>query len=75
VVELPVRFTLVAAQVNNRSLPANTFGSVVFVETETVDEFVQPFAGLVTVSVYVPFAFAVAEDVFAPETIPGPVQA
>lgn len=42
--------------------------------TVTVAVAVHPFAGLVTVSVYVPAALTVGVAVFPPDTIPGPLQ-
>jgi hypothetical protein len=54
--------------------PASASGEVVFEFTVTVDGAVHPFAGSVTVKVYVPAAFTVGVAVFPPEIIPGPAQ-
>ena len=51
-----------------------TVGAVVFVVTATVVVAVHPFAGSVTVTVYVFAAFTVAVEVAAPAVIPAPVQ-
>lgn len=77
--ELPESVTEVVVHVKVWSVPALTFGTVVFVVTATVPVFEQPFAGFVTVSVYVPAAvtFVLAEAGVEPAGVPavGPVHA
>jgi hypothetical protein len=53
---------------------AEIFGIDPFEVIGVVVVFVHPFAGFVTVSVYVPAALTVAVAVFAPDTTPGPDQ-
>jgi hypothetical protein len=54
--------------------PMLIVGMPALAETETVEVLIQPLEVFVTVSVYVPEAFTVAEVEFAPEVTPGPVQ-
>ena len=70
--EDPVRILVVFVHVKTCAAPAFAFGGVIFCVTLTVAVAVQPFAGLVTVNVYVPGAFTVGVGVAPPETIPGP---
>jgi hypothetical protein len=70
----PSRVTVVAEQVSVLSLPALALGGVVLEEILTWAVLVHPLAGLVTVSVYVPFAFTTGIAVFPPLTMPGPLQ-
>jgi hypothetical protein len=72
--ELALIVPLVTRQVNERGAPAVAVGGVVLELTTTVPTFVQPVAGLVTVTVYVPDIFIVAVFVVPPETTPGPPQ-
>jgi hypothetical protein len=65
---------LVVVHVNANEGPVLTFGKAPLTVTATVAVFVQPFVGLVTVAVYVPAAFTVAEAVDPPETTLGPAQ-
>ena len=74
VVELAVIFPLNVVHVNISGAPAVAVGAVVFVVTATVVVAVHPFAGFVTVTVYVFAAFTVAVEVAAPAVIPAPVQ-
>ena len=72
--ELAVIFPLNVVHVNTKGNPAVAVGGVVFVVTATVVVAVHPFAGFVTVTVYVFAAFTVAVEVAAPAVIPAPVQ-
>lgn len=74
VVEEPPRLTEVAIQFNVCVAPAFAFGTPAAAFTATCEEEVQPFAGSVTVNVYVPAAFTTGVAVLPPETIPAPVQ-
>jgi hypothetical protein len=71
--------TVGEAQVITWFAPAVTLGVAVFVVTETVEVFVQPFVGFVTVKVYVPDALTTVEDAdgVVPAGVPlvGPVHA
>ena len=55
------------------SVPALALGPGL-VPATTVEELVHPFAGSVTVTVYVPGKFTVGVEVVPPEEIPGPDQ-
>ena len=72
--ELAVIFPLNVVHVNTKGNPAVAVGGVVFIVTATVVVAVHPFAGFVTVTVYVFAAFTVAVEVAAPAVIPAPVQ-
>lgn len=72
--EEPFSATEEAAQVNVWAVPAFAFGAAVFEFTTTCEGAVHPFAGSVTVNVYVPAVFTVGVAVLPPETIPGPDQ-
>lgn len=74
VVELAVITPEVVIQSNVNELPAVTFGGVVLLVTVTVVVAVHPFAGSVTVTVYVPAAFTVGEELVPPAVIPVPIQ-
>jgi hypothetical protein len=74
VAEEPLSVTVLAEHVNVWDAPAFASGLVVLEDTTTFDEEVQPFAGSVTVTVYVPAVLTVGLAVFAPDTIPAPVQ-
>ena len=65
-------FPLAVVQVSANGAPATKFGKVPLFVTDTVAVFVHPLAGLVTVTVYVPAAFTVGDEVVPPETIPAP---
>jgi hypothetical protein len=54
--------------------PGVTVGAVVLEETVMLPVFVQPFAVLVTVTLYVPDAFTVGAADVDPLTMPGPLQ-
>lgn len=74
VVELAEIIPLVAAQVNSNGEPGVTLGGVVLFVTVTVAVFKQPFEGSATVTVYVPGAFTVGDELVPPAVIPAPVQ-
>ncbi len=74
VVELALTLAVPLPQLIIAAEPAVTFGGTLLFVTPTVDVIVHPFTGLVTVTVYVPVAFTVGDDVVAPDIIPGPVQ-
>jgi hypothetical protein len=61
-------------QFNTKGTPGVTLGKAPVFVTFTVVVFVQPFDGSVTVTVYVPAAFTVADAVVAPDNILGPDQ-
>ena len=61
-------------QFNVNALPGLASGGVILLFTATVAVFVHPFAGSVTVTVYVPVALTIALAALPPETIPLPVQ-
>lgn len=61
-------------QLNVIGAPAVTFGGVVLLVTATVEVVVHPFAGSVIVTVYVPGAFTVGEEVVPPAVTPAPDQ-
>jgi hypothetical protein len=65
---------LAVIQVRVRVAPGVTVGIAPELVTDTEAVLVQPFAGSVTVTVYVPAAFTVGEEVVPPDMIPGPDQ-
>jgi hypothetical protein len=65
--------TSVLVQVMVGELAMVMVGTPALALTETVDVLEHPVRVLVTVSVYVPEAFAVAVWEFAPDVTPGPV--
>jgi hypothetical protein len=70
--ELALMVPFKTEQVKVNGDPGVTFGGVVLFVTFTFAAFVQPLAGSVTVTVYVPEAFTVGVEVLPPEAIPGP---
>ena len=74
VVELALMLPLIAVQVSVSDGPAVTSGKAPVLVTTTVAVVVQVLAGSVTVTVYVPAALTVGEDVVPPETMPAPDQ-
>lgn len=74
VVEFAVMVPLVVVQFNDNDEPAVAFGTVVLLDTLTVVVAVHPFAGSVTVTVYVPAEFTVGDAVVPPAVIPVPAQ-
>ena len=74
VVELALIVPELVKQSNVNPEPAVAFGAVVLFDTKAVVVAVHPFAGSVTVTVYVPEAFTVGDEVVPPEIIPVPVQ-
>jgi hypothetical protein len=74
VLDEPLSVTEVTEHVNVCDVPAFAFGAPAAELTLTVFVAVQPFAGSVTVTVYVPATLTVGLAVEPPETIPGPLQ-
>jgi hypothetical protein len=74
VADEPLSVTEVTEQVNVCEAPAFAFGAPAAEFTATLLVAVHPFAGSVTVIVYVPATFTVGLAVDPPETIPGPAQ-
>jgi hypothetical protein len=74
VVELAVIVPLVVVHVSVSGGPAVTLGNEPVLVTVTEAVLVQPLAGSVTVTLYVPAAFTVGDEVVPPEIIPGPDQ-
>jgi hypothetical protein len=64
----------VSTHVSVIGFPARANGAIVSIATVTVDVFVHPLLGLVTITVYVPGLLIVGLFVVPPETIPGPDQ-
>jgi hypothetical protein len=75
VVDEPLNAIEVVVQVNTLSIPAFTFGGVLFKVTKATSEAVQPLDGSVTVKVYVPAAFTDGVAVVPPETMLPPLLA
>ena len=71
----PLKAIEVTVQVNTLSTPAFALGAILFKVTKATSVAVHPFAGLVTVNVYVPAAFTVGVAVVAPETMLPPLLA
>src|SRR3972149_2242185 len=69
VLDEPARLICVTTHVRTLSGPASTFGGVTSEVTSATSVAVHPFAGLVTVSVYVPAASTSGVAVAAPETM------
>src|SRR5437016_5482087 len=75
VVDEPFSVTEVTTQVKVISAPALAFVGVLFSVTTATSVAVQPFAGLVTVKVYVPAESTTGVAVLAPDTMCPPAEA
>lgn len=74
VADEPFKFTVLFVHVNVGDAPAFASGTPVAAFTATCAVAEHPFAGSVTVNVYVPAAFTVGVALLPPEIIPGPFQ-